>query len=289
MPSHSGDAGMPCPKCGTHLVMHRSHTDPNEAELKEADTSLKPDELKARRMKIAELDGTISRTETDLRAAVASLRNAEAIVTASKAAQKTLAEIGEGNNDEAAITEAREKVAAVQKRRLGYEAWVQARKIFSNWQRNDALITVLGPTGLRKKVLIRQLEVLNVRLAAVSAAAKWAAVRIDEDFGAWLGAEPYWLLSESMQYRVRVTLQIAMAQIDDSDLVIIDRADVLDQKGRNGLMMALKKVGMQALVAMTVSSRDKVPDLAAAGLGRSYWIEDGKATPIAAAASQEAA
>ena len=37
---------------------------------------------------------------------------------------------------------------------------------------------------------------------------------------------------------------------------------------------------MPALVCMTLSRREQVPDLAAAELGTSYWIEGGVAQPL---------
>lgn len=35
-----------------------------------------------------------------------------------------------------------------------------------------------------------------------------------------------------------------------------------------------------SVVCMTVNKRDLVPDLAAAGVGLSYWIEGGSVVPI---------
>lgn len=280
MPAATGDGGMPCPSCGTHLVLMKDHTDPAAASLKVADSNVKPDELKRRRLRAAEIDGQISRAEGDLRAALAALRNAEGVVQAGEEAKAKLAEIEKEDADEAALAEARAAVAAAQARRVGYEAWVAARKVYANWQKNARLIDLLGPEGLRKRVLARHIETLNTRLAAASADAKWGTVRIDENFGAWCGTEPYWTLSKSTQWRVRTTLQVVLAQIDGSDLVVIDEADILDPKGRNGLVMMLKRAGVGALVAMTVGDRSKVPDLAAAGFGASYWLDGGIAASI---------
>ncbi len=41
-------------------------------------------------------------------------------------------------------------------------------------------------------------------------------------------------------------------------------------------------VDINFLVCMTVADRKKVPDLAKAGMGVSYWIEQGIAEPIGA-------
>ena len=94
---------------------------------------------------------------------------------------------------------------------------------------------------------------------------------------------PYPLLSKSEQYRVRAVFQVAMAIIDGSDLVVLDEADILDGPTRSGLFKMLDAAtqeGLAALVCMTLSRRDQAPDLAAIGLGRSYWLEAGVAEPI---------
>jgi hypothetical protein len=88
------------------------------------------------------------------------------------------------------------------------------------------------------------------------------------------------LCSTSEQYRVRAVLQVAMADLDHSAMVVLDAADVLDGPTRSGLFALLVEASMPALVCMTLSRREQVPDLAAAELGASYWIEGGVAQPL---------
>ena len=71
-----------------------------------------------------------------------------------------------------------------------------------------------------------------------------------------------------------------MAQLDGSAMVVLDAADVLDGPTRSGLFALLEEAGLPALVCMTLSRREQLPDLAAAGLGASWWIEDGVAQPL---------
>jgi hypothetical protein len=66
-----------------------------------------------------------------------------------------------------------------------------------------------------------------------------------------------------------------MAKMDESAAVVIDEADILDQKGRNNLFALLKDTGIRAVVCMTANKPDVVPDLAKAKLGQSYWVKDG--------------
>ena len=92
-------------------------------------------------------------------------------------------------------------------------------------------------------------------------------VSLNDDLMPTLGGRHYPLLSESEQFRVRVTLQVALSKMDGSDAMVIDRADVLDRKGRNGMMKMLLRTGIPCLVCMTIldPKKDPPPDLAALG------------------------
>lgn len=116
--------------------------------------------------------------------------------------------------------------------------------------------------------------------------AGWRDVRIESDMSITYAGRPYEQLSglgpqlSSDQFRVYATLQVALAQVQGCELVILDGADVLDQKGRGGLIKMLRGAGMDALIGMTFSAPDVVPDLEARGMGRAYWIDGGIARPL---------
>jgi hypothetical protein len=69
-------------------------------------------------------------------------------------------------------------------------------------------------------------------------------------------------------------MQLYIAIVDGSELVIIDRADLLDNAGRSGLFKVVKSTGKHAIICMTISKREDVPKLPAS-LGSAYWVEDG--------------
>jgi hypothetical protein len=71
-----------------------------------------------------------------------------------------------------------------------------------------------------------------------------------------------------------------MALMDRSQALIIDAADILDKDRRNGLFKAVKTAGLPTLIAMTIDSKELVPNLGKAGFGASYWIEDAKAEVV---------
>ena len=77
---------------------------------------------------------------------------------------------------------------------------------------------------------------------------------------------------------MRAALQIAIAQLEKAGLVIIDGADILDKDGRARLMNLVVGLGIPAVVCMTLNRPDMAPDLAAAGVGATYWVEKGTCT-----------
>jgi hypothetical protein len=106
---------------------------------------------------------------------------------------------------------------------------------------------------------------------------------VDTDLRVSVGGWRYLLASTSMQWRARAALQMVMAEIDGSHVLSFDGADILDVPGRNGLMAAVRASGKKALITMTASLPEKVPDLARAKIGNSYFIADGIAQPLGAA------
>ena len=145
---------------------------------------------------------------------------------------------------------------------------------------NSKAQALLADDGLKRTVLLEKLEGLNKGLADFSAAAAWswngtpAVVSVDTDLKVRFAGRDYrWGISEAQQFRTAVTMQVVLAIMGGSQAVLIDRADVLDAQGRNGLVTAIEASGLaHAFIGMTISAREVMPDLAAAGIGASYWM-----------------
>jgi uncharacterized membrane protein len=144
---------------------------------------------------------------------------------------------------------------------------------------NAALIEILAPNGLRQEYLTKKIDEFNQTLKTICVSAGWKTVEFRTDMSITLSGTPYMLLSESEQFRVRVVLQIAFAKILDDEIILIDRADILDGAGRNGLFKALLKSGITAIVAMTIDKKELVPDIKKIN-GLAYWIENSEAVEI---------
>lgn len=279
-----------CPHCAGRLSVNVPHAGGKiTLTALPAGEALSEKEIKDRRLKIAGLDGAIERAKADVRAAEFALSTAERIFSDGQAAAQKLEgldlESGGGANVEDART-ARDRAAA---RLRTFQANAEAQKTVAAWSKNQKLIDALSPEGVRKTVLARSLRDLNDALRNASDAAGWGTVRFDEGLEAWLDAEAYADLSASMQWRVRVTLQATLAVIEQAGALLIDAADILDAPGRNGLFGLVMGTGIPTIIAMTANKPGGVPDLAAMGVGRTYWLDGGVASPIGAEQGEQAA
>jgi len=187
-----------------------------------------------------------------------------------------------------ALDIARDLYASLEARRSAMLAKSHADLAYREIVEQLKIVEMLAPDGLRRQKLAQAVTRFNDQyLDPLCRAAGYPLVALNDDLNIVYGGRPYYLLSESEKWRARAVLQVAIAKLDGSILVVLDGADILDVEGRNGLFdMLASDEELYALVAMTVSARDKLPDLAAAGLGASYWMEDGNAEPLVQAQAQ---
>ncbi|CAO3428897.1 hypothetical protein [Azospirillum argentinense] len=294
-PAQQPDA-LACPCCKAALQVN-GHGPTMElvqaAMLSEAD-------LKKRQTAIDIATGNASHAKKQLDAADQTAADAQRAHQAAHNASQRLAELKAkgGTGSAADVQAARDRLALAQRRHAALKAKFDADELSKQLAVNALVQTLLSPEGLRKAKLLKVLDTFNGGpLAELCAAAGWQPVRIEPDLSVTYGGRAYPLLSglgpqlSSDQFRVRAVLQVALAQMEGHRLVIIDAADVLDHLGRGGLIQMLRAADVSAVVCMTFGKPDLVPDLQAAGMGLSYWIDGGIARPLAEvkAVKQEAA
>jgi hypothetical protein len=269
------EAEVGCPSCGTMLVVRRgaSLLDPPALELAGTTPKLTAAEVKERRMALATADGQIANREDVLRVAQRARSVADVELQAAIDAGLALAALPPASDHQVDPAATR----AALDRAESYNAEVRAKRradeIADRIAGNEIVLDLLAPDGLRARKLGAVVELFNERLAWLCAAAGWRPLTIDTELELAYGGRRYPLLSASEQFRVRVILQVAMAKLDGSALVLIDAADILDGPGRADLFELLRTAGVPAIVCMTLARREQAPDLAVAGLGRTYWIE----------------
>lgn len=94
----------------------------------------------------------------------------------------------------------------------------------------------LAPDGIPGEMLKEALGPLNKRLTQSSESAEWGCVQVDDGMGILYGRRPYALLSESEKWRADAMLAEAISYISKIKLLVLDRFDVLDLKGRDDLI-----------------------------------------------------
>mgnify|MGYP001559215354 FL=1 len=289
-PSETDAGAVACPHCGG-MVVGRVVSG-RWVGLDKAGEPMDEKERKKRRLAIASADGELARARGALNEAKTKASEAKrALAEAEDAAlwlKEHKSEKGErGGGD--AVAQARTALDGAEKALDAEKAKEAAEKTHASIVVNQAIVAVLAPDGLRARILARSLASFNAdHLRPVARAADWKETAIEPDLSVTYSGRTYALLSASEQWRARTTLAVAMALIEGHKIVVLDGADILDQAGRNGLMQMLVALGLTAVLGMTMNAREKAPDLAKMGIGRSYWIASGIATPLQGVAASKA-
>lgn len=100
----------------------------------------------------------------------------------------------------------------------------------------DALADALAPDGIPGEILAEALGPINERLAQSAVDTDWATPVIAADMAITAGGREYRLLSESEKWRVDAMLAEAVAYLSGAKLLVLDRLDVLDLRGRQELL-----------------------------------------------------
>jgi hypothetical protein len=270
---------IPCPHCGGPIVINKVSLVETRFEKPDA-AALDSAELGKRRMAIAEADGKLSLADKDLQEARRFKAAAENAVKASESARERIANWPRAVETGTDIATAEAQLQRAEKRLVEYRSKTEADRLHRLVEGNELVISLLAADGLRAKKLGRVIDVFNAQLGNLAQSAFWRGVRLDDAGNLAYGDRPYSLLSTSEQYRVRAVLAVAMAQIDGSELIILDGIDILDAPSRGQLIGMLEEVEIPTLITMTVARREQLPDLAASELGRSYWLAVGVLEPL---------
>ena len=262
-------SGMECPCCGAMLKQVGN-------ALVETSQDDDPEVTKRLLASITAADHDILEAEKQVATATGQLAKVEAHIEAAEKAQIQLRDDpGKNAELEGKITAQHGIVSDTQ------AALYMKRQVIEASEKSEAvahlvaICELLKETGLRKEVLAEKLEAFNGHLLDMCKTLFWLPVQVTEAMDFTYGERPYGLLSDGEAFRVRTTIQLITAKLEQAPIVIIDGADILGKSGRNGLFAALAEWPTPSIVGMTILSRDEMPDLAAAGLGVSCWIDGG--------------
>lgn len=148
-----------------------------------------------------------------------------------------------------------------------------------------SIADALAPDGIPGEMLAEALTPLNERLTDSAEVAEWANVTVTRDMQVLAGGRPYALLSESEKWRADAMLAEAVAYLSKIKLLVLDRLDVLDLKGREDLIAWLDILAQDgeistALIFGTLKAlpANLPPTIAA------HWLENGVVAQLKEAA-----
>jgi energy-coupling factor transporter ATP-binding protein EcfA2 len=282
-----------CPSCGDHLVFKgidngtpcldlASKNQQNDAEKKsmedaihKAKTSVKNLEMEESlyRTKAADIAQPIAELNSKIKEAN---KNAQLIENA----KKQLNEAKKQGSSDSDIQEARDHLLDAEQMLAAAAQFYDAAKKHQAIESTLKMADVLAPGGLRQKVLQGAINKANEKLADLCQKAKWGVVSISEELVVHYAGRRYDLLSAAEQFRAKVSLQLIFSDLDGSGFIVVDAADILDKQGRSGLVAMLISNAKPALVTMTMSQIEDVPDLSKSGKGQSYWAADATIKPV---------
>ncbi len=189
--------------------------------------------------------------------------------TDKKSRAATLAQMFEANRQAQAASENTKKAAA---HHADVMAWL-------------AIADTLAPDGIPAEMLSSALDPINERLTDFSSLAEWADVTITRDMDILAGGRPYALLSESEKWRTESLIAAAISDLSGLRILLLDRFDVLDVKGREDLIYWLDGMAADGVLdtVLAFGTMKALP----AGLPETItpvWIEGGIAGEMREAA-----
>lgn len=190
----------------------------------------------------------------------------------------------EGGSTDEQIEEAREAVKSCEQRLKAFTTWQRATKLHKDILTEDALCKALQPEGVRLEKMKKAVSDFNEQhLTPICELAGWGSVELHHDMTITYQGKDIDPLCDSEKHRLDVTFQAAMAHLDKSDLLLIDRLELLTEESRNQLIDLLETLDIPAVCARAVDYPSDMPDLDGLGLGQSYWVEKGKLKPVGGA------
>lgn len=262
-----------CPHCGKPVVYQFGR-------LEAVKQTLSIEEREKLEQQILDTDNAVSKAERELNTAKHDFILVDSALQAIKKAKAEL-EAKQGKTVSASeVDSARQEVKKAEARLSAFNKYHEALRVHNNAVENQQIINVLEPDGIRRQALEKGLADFNGRLECLCHLAGWADVCVDGDMSVNYAGRPFVLCSESEKFRAVVTLQIAIAEYDGSAAVVIDAADILDNRGRAGLLKLLTHMSFSSFVGMMAAKPSATPSLKKLGIGRKYWVEAGKCEEV---------
>lgn len=242
-------------------------------------------ETKEKRMEAASLDGKIKNTQNKINILEKGLSEAASGIDAAIKAGDKLSKFELSKDNEQLIAQLRQEVIEKENQLKFFDNYMKVLEINKKLAVNIEITALLDKQGIRKRKVMDVVDGFNKSvLAPMCQKAGWSEVKIGQDLNPYynqrIADERTGECSHAEELRTRYALQLAFATLDNSEMVLVDKADHLDPPGRSGLMKLLASWKKPAIVAMTMQEPSRVPPMDKMGIGQAYWIENGIAEKL---------
>ncbi len=293
MKPEQNTAPHPCPHCGGLLLIQDGqveqwheetlpHYDPEAAaQLPEYERALKL------------MQNAVANGKRDLEAADTAARMLKELEDAA----------GETEGDDTDIGALEQRIAAIKHHRANHQAAIRlleeaerraaeadektakAAALHQDVQAWEAIADALAPDGIPGEMLSEALGPINKALLDSCTLSEWGLTVVHPDMCITYGDRNYSLISESEKWRADAMIAEAIAHLSGVRLLVLDRFDVLDLKGREDLLYWLDELAATGAIdtALIFGTLKALP----AGLPETvdaFWIEDGVVGQIREAA-----
>lgn len=279
--SNLSQDALPCPCCGVMLV-RKDDTLVEAAPLAvgtEDDLAALPEYERALKL----MQSAVANCKRDLASAD----------TAARTLKELEDETGEPDDGADHIGALEQRIAAIKHHRGNHQAAIRlieeaerraaeadektakAAALHADVQAWEAIAAALAPDGIPGEMLAEALEPINERLTMSSNDAEWLRIGIEADMTISSEGRPYALLSESEKWRADAMIAEAIAHLSGVRLLVLDRFDVLDLKGREDLIAWLEilvedgEVDTALIFGTLKALPAETADMA------TFWIENG--------------
>ena len=251
-----------------------------DGELVQAPEQANAEDIAAMKAKIVELNKKLKDLESDESRIRVLLRNLGDSWTRSQEAKAKLGRVILDSSPTLSIADARAEVELARQRINALKTKTECDEIYEAFGMNNFICSVLDPAGCRKTVLSRKLEAFNELLGIICENAEWPEIRVNEYLEFTFNGLNYPVLSKGQRFAVNCALQIALAKMDKSQILIFDGIDILDADLKNGLISLLADLPIRSVLGCTISRKEQAPNLA--DIGSVYWCENETVTKLEA-------
>ncbi|MDE2097800.1 MAG: AAA family ATPase [Patescibacteria group bacterium] len=179
-----------------------------------------------------------------------------------------------------------EKYSAAAKEAALREATIKrAADLHKSVQAWLLIAEALSPSGIPAELLTEALDPINDRIVKQCEASGWPRAVIHSDMRITSGLRDYALLSESEKWRVDAIIAEAISHISGIKLLVLDRFDVLDLRGRGELIVWMHSLATkQEIDTALIFGTMKAPPSGLPSTVDAFWIDKGILTNLQQAA-----